>query len=193
MPQYIVYAQQVLYVERVIDAPDAEAAATIADQLVQKGMLQPVNSVEFENGVLCEVVEADVPTKEAPPASTLLDVFGEPPSDAPAFGENKLDFLAKSRLNTILFATEPRKIGKTWWVYAVYNSAFFPGAMPRRCTSMTRIRQCGWIHGNIPAMTIMMASMPGCPKGCAACMKTMNRLFALHCVKTGSPDRQDNG
>ena len=62
MPQYIVYAQQVLYVERVIDAPDAEAAATIADQLVQTGMLQPVNSVEFENGVLCEVVEADVPT-----------------------------------------------------------------------------------------------------------------------------------
>ena len=127
MPQYIVYAQQVLYVERVIDAPDAEAAATIADQLVQTGMLQPVYSVEFENGVLCEVVEADVPTKEAPPTSTLLDVFGEPPSDAPAFGKNKLDFLAKSRLNTILFATEPRKIGKTWWVYAVYNSAFFPG------------------------------------------------------------------
>lgn len=75
MPQYIVYAQQVLYVERVIDAPDEEAAATIADQLVQTGMLQPVNSVEFENGVLCEVVEADVPTKEAPPTSTLLDVF----------------------------------------------------------------------------------------------------------------------
>ena len=42
MPQYIVYAQQVLYVERVIDAPDEEAAATIADQLVQTGMLQPV-------------------------------------------------------------------------------------------------------------------------------------------------------
>lgn len=127
MPQYIVYAQQVLYVERVIDAPDEEAAAAIADQLVQTGMLLPVNSVEFENGVLCEVVEADVPAKESSPAATLLDVFGELPSDAPAFGENKLDFLAKNRLNAILFATKPRKIGKTWWVYAVYNSAFFPG------------------------------------------------------------------
>ena len=127
MPQYIVYAQQVLYVERVIDAPDEETAATIADQLVQTGMLLPVNSVEFENGVLCKVAEADIPAK------TMLDVFGEQPSDAPAFGENKLDSLAKTRLNVILFATEPRKIGKTWWVYAVYSSAFSPG---RNATEM---------------------------------------------------------
>lgn len=127
MPQYSVYAQQVLYVERVIDAPDEEAAATIAAQLVQTGVLLPVNSVEFENGVLCDVVEADVPAKEPPPTPTLLDVFGEPLSDAPVFDKNRLDSLAKIRLNAILFVTEPRKIGKTWWVYAVYNRAFFPG------------------------------------------------------------------
>lgn len=173
MPQYSVYAQQVLYVERVIDAPDEEAAATIADQLVQSGMLLPVNSVEFENGVLCEVVEADVPTKEAPPASTLLDVFGGAPSDAPAFGKDKLDFLAKMRVNAILFATEPRKIGKTWWVYAVCESAIHEGM---RVTEMYFHDPCrsGWLDASHhPRYDGHDGEYAGLPKG-------LRRLYEDH-------------